>query len=137
MVHAGFRQHGVVFNLGFSQRRNVVRDENEFRFPGAKGFEDRFVPKLFLIREKKKNTNDENALLRERRKKKRERERESARPRERTRSSSEESKPREEGPPHKISNLLVLDPRREREREIASKPITRSYRVLPGSHDNL
>ena len=78
MVHAGFRQHGVVFNLGFSQRRNVVRDENEFRFPGAKGFEDRFVPKLFLIREKKKNTNDENALLRERRKKKRERERERA-----------------------------------------------------------
>ena len=25
----------------------------------------------------------------------------------------------------------------EREREIASKPIARSYRVLPGSHDNL
>ena len=47
-----------------------------------------------------------------------ERERESARPRERTRASSEESStPREEGPPHKISNLLVLDPRRERERD--------------------
>ena len=50
MVHAGFRQHGVVFNLGFTQRRNVVRDENEFCFPGAKGFEDRFVPKLFLFK---------------------------------------------------------------------------------------
>ena len=50
MVHAGFRQHGVVFNLGFTQRRNVVRDENEFGFPGAKGFEDRFVPKLFLFK---------------------------------------------------------------------------------------
>ena len=132
MVHAGFRQHGVVFNLGFSQRRNVVRDENEFRFPGAKGFEDRFVPELFLIREKKKNTNDENTLLCERGKKKRERERETAKELDHPKSS----KP-QEGPPHKISNLLVLDPRREREREIASKPIARSYRVLPGSHDNL
>ena len=66
-----------------------------------------------------------------------ERERESERPRERTRASSEESStPREEGPPHKISNLLVLDPK-EREREISSKTIIHSYRVLPGSHDNL
>ena len=56
-------------------------------------------------------------FAKEERKSERERERERARPRERTRSSSEESKPREEGPPHKISNLLVLDPRRERERD--------------------
>ena len=111
-----------------------------FAFPERRVLRTVLYPSCFCLREKKKkkNTNDENASLCERRKKKRERER--ARPRERTRASSEESsKPREEGPPHKISNLLVLDPRREREREreIASKPIARSYRVLPGSHDNL
>ena len=75
--------------------------------------------------------------MRKKKEKARERERES--PRERTRASSEESTPREEGPPHKISNLLVLDPRRERERErdrIENNRF-RSYRVLPGSHDNL
>ena len=54
-------------------------------------------------------------FAKEERKSERERERES--PRERARASSEESTPREEGPPHKISNLLVLDPRRERERD--------------------
>ena len=52
-------------------------------------------------------------FAKEERKSERERERES--PRERARASSEESTPREEGPPHKISNLLVLDPRRERD----------------------
>ena len=69
-------------------------------------------------------------FAKEERKSERERERES--PRERARSS-EESKPRA-GPPHKISNLLVVDPK---EGEISSKTITHSYRVLPGSHDNL
>ena len=57
MVHAGFRQHGVVFDFGFTQRRHVVRDENEFSFPRADGFENRLVPKLFYVKEQKtKNT---------------------------------------------------------------------------------
>jgi len=55
MVHPGFRQHGVVFDFGFTQRRNVVRDENEFRFPRAEGFENRLVPEL-LKREREKET---------------------------------------------------------------------------------
>ena len=75
MVHAGFRQHGVVFNLGFTQRRNVVRDENEFGFPGAKGFEDRFVPKLFLFkREEEEHKWWEHFALRKKKEKARERE---------------------------------------------------------------
>jgi len=119
MVHAGFRQHGVVFNLGFTQRRNVVRDENEFGFPGAKGFEDRFVPKLFLIREKKKNTNDENTLLCERRKKKRERERERPRKNSIIRRVVNLKKGR-----HTKSQIFWFWTLEEREREIASKSNT-------------
>lgn len=56
MVHAGFRQHGVVFDFGFTQRRHVVRDENEFSFPRADGFENRLVPKLWLTRKNREKT---------------------------------------------------------------------------------
>ena len=73
----------------------------------------------------------EHFALRKKKEKARERERERAREKELDHPKSR--KPRE-GPPHKISNLLVLDPK---EREISSKTITHSYRVLPGSHDNL
>ena len=70
-------------------------------------------------------------LCLKREERKSERERES--PREKELDHPKSSKP-QEGPPHKISNLLVLDPK---EREISTKTITHSYRVLPGSHDNL
>ena len=75
-------------------------------------------PSCFCLREKKKNTNDENTLLKARRKKKRERERERERERDREKELDHPKRVNlKEGPPHKISNLLVLDPRRERERE--------------------
>lgn len=38
---------------------------------------------------------------------------------------------------HTKSQIFWFWTLEEREREIASKPITHSYRVLPGSHDNL
>lgn len=38
---------------------------------------------------------------------------------------------------HTKSQIFWFWTLEEREREIASKPIARSYRVLPGSHDNL
>ena len=73
-------------------------------------------------------------------------ERKSERERERAREKELEHRPKrvvnlEKKGRHTKSQIFwfwTLEEReREREREIASKPIARSYRVLPGSHDNL
>ena len=108
-----------------------------FAFPERRVLRTVLYPSCFCLREKKKkkNTNDENASLCERRKKKRERERE------RVREKELEHRPKRvhlvKKGRHTKSQIFWFWTLEEREREIASKPIARSYRVLPGSHDNL
>ena len=116
MVHAGFRQHGVVFDFGFTQRRHVVRDENEFSFPRADGFENRLVPKLFYVKEQKRHT--------------------------RVRTDVEKSvnaeREREKDESARASGAAKIFPwtlREKRERERSKT--NQTYRVLPGSHHNL
>ena len=115
MVHAGFRQHGVVFDFGFTQRRHVVRDENEFSFPRADGFENRLVPKLFYVKEQKKNKRVSAKSGCGKKSKRGEREKN-----ERTRGRQ---------------NLAPWTLREKRERKRSKT--NQTYRVLPGSHHNL
>ena len=91
-------------------------------FPERRVLRTVLYPSCFCLREKKKkNTNDENALLCERRKKKRERERERAREKEldhHPKRVNLEKKGR-----HTKSQIFWFWTLEEREREIASKPI--------------
>ena len=68
-------------------------------------------------------------------------ERKSERERERVREKELEHRPKrvhlEKKGRHTKSQIFWFWTLEEREREIASKPITHSYRVLPGSHYNL
>ena len=66
-----------------------------------------------------------------------ERERERARAREKELDHHPKRVNLEKKGRHTKSQIFWFWTLEEREREIASKPITRSYRVLPGSHDNL
>jgi len=118
MVHAGFRQHGVVFDFGFTQRRHVVRDENEFSFPRADGFENRLVPKLFDVKEQKKKHTRQNGCGKKCKRGRREREKDES-----ARASSGAAK----------IFPWTLREKRERERSKTNQ----TYRVLPGSHHNL
>lgn len=45
MVDVGLRQHGVVLELGLSERRSVASDDDELGLSGAEGLEGRLVSK--------------------------------------------------------------------------------------------
>ena len=74
-------------------------------------------PSCFCLREKKKNTNDENTLLKARRKKERERERA------REKELDHPKRVNLEKGRHTKSQIFWFWTLEEREREIASKPI--------------